>query len=148
MFETVPSGTGLAVLNPATEQQIAEVREFAPAEIAALIDAADAARPAWAAETAKARAAVLLRTNRTSIVKATALAWDPARHQTRGFASNDQRHNNAARATDEMPRVSRKLASSPLAYFACVEPTLLPRSMSSVMPLEMSVFAAYLVSMM
>ena len=61
MFETVPSGTGLAVLNPATEQQIAEVREFAPAEIAALIDAADAARPAWAAETAKARAAVLRR---------------------------------------------------------------------------------------
>jgi succinate-semialdehyde dehydrogenase / glutarate-semialdehyde dehydrogenase len=61
VFETVPSGTGLAVLNPATEQQIAEVREFAPAEIAALIDAADAARPAWAAETAKARAAVLRR---------------------------------------------------------------------------------------
>ncbi len=61
MFETVPSGTGLAVLNPATEQQIAEVREYAPAEIAALIDAADAARPAWAAETAKARAIVLRR---------------------------------------------------------------------------------------
>jgi len=61
VFETVPSGTGLAVLNPATEQQIAEVREYAPAEIAALIDAADAARPAWAAETAKARAIVLRR---------------------------------------------------------------------------------------
>lgn len=61
MFETVSSGTGLAVLNPATEQQIAEVRDYAPAEIAALIDAADASRPAWAAETAKARAIVLRR---------------------------------------------------------------------------------------
>ena len=61
MFETVSSGTGLAVLNPATEQQIAEVRDYASAEIAALIDAADAARPAWAAETAKARAIVLRR---------------------------------------------------------------------------------------
>ena len=58
MFETVPSGTGLAVLNPATEQEIATVRDYAPDEIAALIDAADVARPAWAAETAKARAAV------------------------------------------------------------------------------------------
>ena len=61
MFETVPSGTGLAVINPATEQEIATVRDYAPAEITALIDAADAARPAWAAETAKARAAVLRR---------------------------------------------------------------------------------------
>ncbi|MFM9934885.1 MAG: NAD-dependent succinate-semialdehyde dehydrogenase [Novosphingobium sp.] len=61
MFETVPSGTGLAVLNPATETEIVTVRDYAPAEIAALIDAADAARPAWAAETAKARAAVLRR---------------------------------------------------------------------------------------
>ena len=61
MFETVPSGAGLAVLNPATEQEIATVRDYAPAEIAALIDAADAVRPAWAAETAKARAAVLRR---------------------------------------------------------------------------------------
>ena len=59
MFETVPSGTGLAVLNPATEEAIAEVRTYSPSEIAALIDAADAARPAWAAQTAKARAGVL-----------------------------------------------------------------------------------------
>lgn len=61
MFETVPSGAGLSVINPATEQEIATVRAYAPAEIAALIDAADAARPAWAAETAKARAIVLRR---------------------------------------------------------------------------------------
>ncbi len=61
MFETVPDGTGLAVHNPATGEQIATVRAYAPAEIAAIIDAADAARPAWAAETAKARAAVLRR---------------------------------------------------------------------------------------
>ncbi|GEN98627.1 NAD-dependent succinate-semialdehyde dehydrogenase [Novosphingobium sediminis] len=61
MFETVPEGTGLAVHNPATGGLIATVREYAPAEISAIIDAADAARPAWAAETAKARAAVLRR---------------------------------------------------------------------------------------
>jgi len=61
VFETVPSGTGLAVLNPATESEIAAVREYTSAEIAELIDTADAARPAWAAETAKARAAVLRR---------------------------------------------------------------------------------------
>ncbi len=61
MFETVPAGTGLAVLNPANGALIATVRDYAPAEIAAIIDAADAARPAWAAETAKARAAVLRR---------------------------------------------------------------------------------------
>ncbi len=61
MFETVPEGTGLAVHNPATGALIATVRDYAPAEIAAIIDAADAARPAWAAETAKARAAVLRR---------------------------------------------------------------------------------------
>lgn len=61
MFETVPSGTGLAVLNPATEQVICAVRDYAPHEVSALIDAADAARPAWAAQTAKARAAVLRR---------------------------------------------------------------------------------------
>ncbi|MEI6643082.1 MAG: NAD-dependent succinate-semialdehyde dehydrogenase [Novosphingobium sp.] len=61
MFETVPAGTGLAVLNPATGALVATVRDYAPDEIAALIDAADAARPAWAAETAKARAVVLRR---------------------------------------------------------------------------------------
>jgi succinate-semialdehyde dehydrogenase/glutarate-semialdehyde dehydrogenase len=61
VFETVPEGTGLAVHNPATGALIATVRDYAPAEIAAIIDAADAARPAWAAETAKARAAVLRR---------------------------------------------------------------------------------------
>ena len=61
MFETVPEGTGLAVHNPATGALIATVREYASAEISAIIDAADAARPAWAAETAKARAAVLRR---------------------------------------------------------------------------------------
>ncbi len=61
MFETVQDGTGLAVMNPATGALIATVRDYAPAEIAAIIDAADAARPAWAAETAKARAAVLRR---------------------------------------------------------------------------------------
>ncbi len=61
MFETVPDGTGLAVHNPATGALIATVRDHAPQEIAAIIEAADAARPAWAAETAKARAAVLRR---------------------------------------------------------------------------------------
>jgi succinate-semialdehyde dehydrogenase/glutarate-semialdehyde dehydrogenase len=61
VFETVPEGTGLAVHNPATGALIATVRDYAPAEISAIIDAADAARPAWAAETAKARAAVLRR---------------------------------------------------------------------------------------
>lgn len=61
MFETVPEGTGLAVHNPATGALIAAVRDYAPDEIGAIIDAADAARPAWAAETAKARAAVLRR---------------------------------------------------------------------------------------
>jgi succinate-semialdehyde dehydrogenase/glutarate-semialdehyde dehydrogenase len=61
VFETVQDGTGLAVMNPATGALIATVRDYAPAEIAAIIDAADAARPAWAAETAKARAAVLRR---------------------------------------------------------------------------------------
>lgn len=61
MFETVPDGTGLAVHNPANGALIATVRDYAPQDIAAIIDAADAARPAWAAETAKARAAVLRR---------------------------------------------------------------------------------------
>ncbi|MBX9886175.1 MAG: NAD-dependent succinate-semialdehyde dehydrogenase [Novosphingobium sp.] len=57
----MPDGTGLAVHNPATGALIATVRAYAPAQIAAIIDAADAARPAWAAETAKARAALLRR---------------------------------------------------------------------------------------
>ncbi|WP_292940450.1 NAD-dependent succinate-semialdehyde dehydrogenase [Novosphingobium sp.] len=61
MFATVPEGTGLAVHNPATGALIATVRDYAPAEISAIIDAADAARPTWATETAKARAAVLRR---------------------------------------------------------------------------------------
>ncbi len=61
MFETVPECTGLAVQNPATGALLATVRAYEPAEISAIIDAADAARPAWAAETAKARAALLRR---------------------------------------------------------------------------------------
>lgn len=61
MFETVPEGTGLAVHNPATGALIATVRDYAPAEISAIIDSADAARPAWAARTAKERAGVLRR---------------------------------------------------------------------------------------
>ena len=61
MFETVPEGTGLAVVNPATGALIATVRDYAASEVSAIIDAADAARPAWAALTAKARAAVLRR---------------------------------------------------------------------------------------
>ncbi|HWU01538.1 MAG TPA: NAD-dependent succinate-semialdehyde dehydrogenase [Novosphingobium sp.] len=55
------AGEGLVVENPATGRAIATVRAYAPDEIADIIAAADAARPAWAALTAAQRAAVLHR---------------------------------------------------------------------------------------
>ena len=61
LFQTVPPGTGLDVVNPATETLLATVRAYPVDEVAAMIAAADAARPAWSALTAKERAAVLRR---------------------------------------------------------------------------------------
>ncbi|WP_225007072.1 NAD-dependent succinate-semialdehyde dehydrogenase [Novosphingobium percolationis] len=61
LFETVPPGAGLEVVNPATEATVATVKAYDTGEIAALIAAADAARPTWAALTAKERATVLRR---------------------------------------------------------------------------------------
>lgn len=51
----------LAVLNPATDQMIARVKAYRPDEVAALIEQAEAARPDWAARTAKERALLLRR---------------------------------------------------------------------------------------
>ncbi|MFY7837398.1 MAG: NAD-dependent succinate-semialdehyde dehydrogenase [Novosphingobium sp.] len=61
LFATLAAGEGLDVLNPATENRIATVRSYSPEEIAGLIERADAARPVWAARTAKDRAVVLRR---------------------------------------------------------------------------------------
>jgi succinate-semialdehyde dehydrogenase/glutarate-semialdehyde dehydrogenase len=54
-------GTGrrFAVRNPATGEALAEVADLGPADARAAIEAAAAAFPAWAAKTAKERAAVL-----------------------------------------------------------------------------------------
>ena len=61
--EFVPAKTDarFVVTNPATGQNIAEVADFGADGIAAAIDAAEAAGPAWAARTAKDRAAILRR---------------------------------------------------------------------------------------
>jgi succinate-semialdehyde dehydrogenase/glutarate-semialdehyde dehydrogenase len=50
---------GLAVHDPASGALVATVRSWSPQEAAEAIAAADAARPAWAALTAKARAVIL-----------------------------------------------------------------------------------------
>jgi succinate-semialdehyde dehydrogenase/glutarate-semialdehyde dehydrogenase len=65
---------GLAVDNPATGETIARVRAYAPDEIGAVIEAADAARPEWAARTAAERCAVLLRWHRLMLDHADDLA--------------------------------------------------------------------------
>ena len=61
--EFVPAKTDarFVVINPANGQNIAEVADFGADGIAAAIDAAEAAGPAWAARTAKDRAAILRR---------------------------------------------------------------------------------------
>ena len=61
--EFVPAKTDarFVVTNPATGQNIVEVADFGADGIAAAIDAAEAAGPAWAARTAKDRAAILRR---------------------------------------------------------------------------------------
>ena len=55
----VEIGATFAVENPATGEVLAEVTDMAPAAVAGVIDAAFAAKPAWAACTGKERAAVL-----------------------------------------------------------------------------------------
>lgn len=55
------SGQTFAVMNPATGQEIASVADLSAEDCRAAIDAAEAAFPAWAALTAKARAQVLKR---------------------------------------------------------------------------------------
>ena len=55
----VETGATFAVENPATGEVLAEVTDMAPAAVAGVIDAAFAAKPAWAACTGKERAAVL-----------------------------------------------------------------------------------------
>ena len=61
--EFVPAKTDarFLVTNPANGQNIAEVADFGADGIAAAIDAAEVAGPAWAARTAKDRAAILRR---------------------------------------------------------------------------------------
>ncbi|MEM6489274.1 MAG: NAD-dependent succinate-semialdehyde dehydrogenase [Pseudomonadota bacterium] len=60
-FVDADSGATFAVANPATGETIAEVADCGVAETARAIAAASAAQPAWAAKTAKERAAVLRR---------------------------------------------------------------------------------------
>ncbi len=55
------SGATFAVTNPATGEEIAQCADLGQAETARAIDAAYAAQPAWAARTAKERAAILRR---------------------------------------------------------------------------------------
>jgi succinate-semialdehyde dehydrogenase/glutarate-semialdehyde dehydrogenase len=55
------SGKSFAVNNPATGELVAMVADVGLAETGRAIDAAYAAQPAWAAKTAKERAAVLMR---------------------------------------------------------------------------------------
>ncbi|MGC6328575.1 NAD-dependent succinate-semialdehyde dehydrogenase [Rhizorhabdus sp. FW153] len=61
LYPTLVAGEGLDVLDPATEHGIATVKAYSAGEVASLIEAADAARPAWAARTAGDRAATLRR---------------------------------------------------------------------------------------
>jgi succinate-semialdehyde dehydrogenase/glutarate-semialdehyde dehydrogenase len=53
------AGARFAVRNPATGETLAEVADLEPADARAAIEAAAAAFPAWAAKTAKERAAVM-----------------------------------------------------------------------------------------
>ncbi len=53
------SGASFAVTNPASGAEIGRVPDMGPADAEAAIAAADAAFPAWAAKTAKERAAIL-----------------------------------------------------------------------------------------
>lgn len=57
-------GEGLAVRNPASGEVFAHVRDWSADEVRALVKAAHAAMPAWAAQTAKQRSAVLMRWRR------------------------------------------------------------------------------------
>jgi succinate-semialdehyde dehydrogenase/glutarate-semialdehyde dehydrogenase len=52
---------GLAVFNPATGDLLCSVRSYAASELDAIVATAEAARRAWAAETARTRATVLRR---------------------------------------------------------------------------------------
>ncbi len=52
---------GLPVFNPATGEQLCTVRNYAASELDAIVATAEAARHAWAAETARTRATVLRR---------------------------------------------------------------------------------------
>ncbi len=58
-WRSAASGKTFPVKNPATGAVIGEVADLTPEEVSAAIDAADAAFPAWAAKTAKERAAIL-----------------------------------------------------------------------------------------
>jgi succinate-semialdehyde dehydrogenase/glutarate-semialdehyde dehydrogenase len=68
-WRAAASGSTLPVYNPATDELIAEVPQLSAAEVNAAITAAEAAFPAWAATSARARAQLLyslealLRTN-------------------------------------------------------------------------------------
>ncbi len=53
------SGQTFPVLDPATGETVGRVADLSPGEVAEAVDAAAAAFPAWAAQTAKARAAIL-----------------------------------------------------------------------------------------
>ncbi|MDV7269936.1 NAD-dependent succinate-semialdehyde dehydrogenase [Thioclava sp. A2] len=55
----IETGATFAVENPATGEVLAQVTDMAPASVADAIDAAYAAKPAWAAWTGKERSAVL-----------------------------------------------------------------------------------------
>ncbi len=58
-FVSANGGKTFDVINPSTGKTIAQVADFGAEGIKEAIDAAEAARPAWAAKTAKERAAIL-----------------------------------------------------------------------------------------
>ncbi len=72
--EWVTSADRFAVVNPATGLEIARVPNLTPGDVRRAIDAASAALPAWAAKTAKERAAVLRRWYELILAESEALA--------------------------------------------------------------------------
>ena len=61
LFAHALSDAGLPVFNPATGELLATVRDYPPSEVDGVVQAAEAARHAWAGETARTRATVIRR---------------------------------------------------------------------------------------
>jgi succinate-semialdehyde dehydrogenase/glutarate-semialdehyde dehydrogenase len=117
MWRDASDGSEFEVLDPATGELITRVASATPEDAKAAVDAAEAARPAWAATAPRTRAAVLLRAYEVMMERSDELAALIVRENGKSWADAKGEVTYAAEFfrwyAEETPRIGGHLQTAP-----------------------------------